>query len=101
MNHHMTCKSISSRDKDAKSRKVLINLNTVQTGPIHMIIELDVYSPFQKKVHEQRENGGTTAYFAPNIPRQVKPKPNQPGPCNPKPSEPGPCNLKYSRFNTT
>ena len=40
------------RDKDAKSRKVLINLNTVQTGPIHMIIELDVYSPYQKKVHE-------------------------------------------------
>ena len=40
------------RDKDAKSRKVLINLNTVQTGPIHMIIELDVYNPYQKKVHE-------------------------------------------------
>ena len=36
-----------SRDKDAKSRKVLINCNTVQTGAIHMIIELDVYNPYQ------------------------------------------------------
>ena len=36
-----------SRDKGAKSRKVLINFNTVQTGPIHMIIDLDVYNPYQ------------------------------------------------------
>ena len=52
MNHHMTCKSISSRDKDAKSRKVLINLDTVYTGPIHMIIELDVYNPYQQRCME-------------------------------------------------
>ena len=41
-----------NRDKSAKSRKVLINCNTVQTGAIHTIIDLDVYNPYQKKVHE-------------------------------------------------